>query len=218
MKKSLTRLFLLFMVFIFIFSAFGCEEDITKGKEVIPFEETGIYEIYNEKMVFDSCNELEVFVANEPFFEDSFYFIINTEAFFKRPTTVHRNPPKYTFKYNEKVNDEYLETQIMVAGIFTDENAPKEKKGCTIIKNGSIDWTCGYAYYAYPTKEIDTPLTFKHVVILDKSNVSQIVIQVCQGENTVGYFSYVPDKYDDEYYENFLKENLIIIGGNSSET
>ena len=34
----------------FIFSAFGCEEDITKGKEVIPFEETGIYEIYNEKM------------------------------------------------------------------------------------------------------------------------------------------------------------------------
>ena len=217
MAKLFKKLFMLFMVITFILSAFGCNEDITKGKEQIHYEETGIYETYNEETVFKSCDELKNFVTDDPFFEDNYYIIINTEAFYKKPISTYREPPQYTFKYNKNKDEEYLETQLMINGILTDKNAPKKQKGCA-INVGGTDWTCSYVYYAYPTKEIDTPLTFNHLVMINKRDSFSIIIQICQGENIIGIFSYLPDEYDDEYYEKFLKENLIIIGGNNDET
>lgn len=218
MAKLFKKLFMLFMVITFILSAFGCDEDITKGKEVITEETANVYGVYNENIVFKNFKALEDFTNSDVYFKNNYYAIINTESLYVKPLSTPREPPEYTFQYNKKTGNEYIENQIRVYAVLTDKNAPKKRNGCNwAAKDGRSEWTCWYIYCAYPTTEINTPLSFKHVVT--KRDIFDVIsyratIQIFQDEKLIGLFYYCPDKHDDEYYENFLKENLIIIGGN----
>ena len=215
MAKLFKKIFMLFMVITFIFSAFGCEALNKLEKEKISKVE--IYPAANEEIFkFERISDLQAYATANPLFNNVYYFVLNTENFYREYNPTY-GPPSYAFSYNLDENGLQLNARISVYGDSVyDPNAPKQFRKCGA--DGAPQYTSRHYYYAYPVNDINKPLTFKHVIIEDSTDVFNRAIRIYQGNLLVGDYIYSPDKADDEYYENFLKENLIIIGGNSSET
>jgi hypothetical protein len=211
--KAIICLFLISLLSCFILGS--CDKNHDKDKPLISVAESGYTSKYEHHESFEKFELLNNFIVGTPELNGKYFFIINAEEYFYYKGK--DLPPYYVFCYDQLTNDGFINYRISsFHDGFVDPSGPNEPQGCT-KKTG--EWTTGqYCYFAYATDEIITQLTFKHYLIEDSIDIYYRLIRIYQGDKIVGDFIYYATVPDDSYYEQFVKDNLVIIGVNTNET
>ncbi len=196
MAKLFKKIFMLFMVITFIFSAFGCDNEEQSDSLPVINKEASLSDLANFTNIvrFEYYSQIKDFICLNGGKTDKYFASINFDDF---------NTP-YGITYDcGGIND-----KTMVLRTGGDHNT------------GIYDTALVFSMYAYPVSEKPTDLTFEHFVT-DSAPVSdwdgtakEKAVFISSGQEVVVKFFYTPFKehYTEEYIENFLKERLQWIG------
>ena len=210
MKRTfLKRILPMFLLLTIIFSCFACDINNGGDKTKITLE----VKTFSDIVRYENFEELNNFVMNEQKLNNQYFFVINTENFPFVEEYGSYYPPSYSFNTNGEKDGGFIDSTIRTDNDYIyDKDAPQtfEKKCGCMPKIGTSPVTCKYLYYAYPTSETTTPITFKHCLI-DAGRYSRAIL-LYQEEKLIGSFFYYVKKPNDAYYEKFLKDHLMIIG------
>ena len=203
---KLKKLFVIILTAILILPSFGCNnKQVYTNEEVLDMFRAE----YATDATFNTFNEFED--ASKEYVQDVYYFVLNIEKYATEPCPNYRNE-EIVFSYKNGTKDNGDKEQIIYVSddYVWNRDVPKKLfSGCVVKMGGKPKTTFNYQYIAFPTEDNLSPLVYEHA---NQESNGKIIL-IYQNEKIVGIFSYTPPKANDSFYEQLLKDNLIIMGG-----
>lgn len=212
MVKSLNKLFVLFMVFILIFSTFGCNDE---KEEQVSWKEA-VSELKDASRVDFCCvGELMDYVNFNSEIATKYYYVplINCED------KAINSGEEYSF-LTTKDGKEYIYSNAQVLSRILDNPNIQNVKSEDLVIARSLTFSFSSISYGITNYIKAEDLEFEHYISemtapYREEEFEKIIYVYNKGELILKYMYFPYEDVSEEQFEDYLRKNFICLGGNS---